>query len=468
MRSPICRAVVRCHARRLFSLAAAAPVPALIVAAVAAVAPFALRGVGRRIGGELAGISNADEVATALVTGPMLAAAAAGAALTLSLPGRAALGAQLAAGPTGDAVAVVARLLVPACILVLTVVPSLAAVCVALAAELPGGPVAGAALLVATLAAVPAGAVVAEAGVALARNHGLPALGVAVTTVAWVALGRELGAAVLGPFALVADALHGPGAWSALPALGAASVVGLTLAPAWVALVASRPSARAKSATTGWRLVRAGPLAIPAAVGAVVTRRGEVRLAGLSAIGFGVAGLITASLAGAPAPGAFLLATTTAVLGSLLCPLVVGGALLAGNWIWQVGPAGRWSLAGVGCGVGLGGSIVPVAATGATAIVVSGAPGSTVAVVAALVIVGAAAALLAGALVPWAGEALGDQMTSFAALVGILIAMSLAAGLVGPRLVAAGLPDALVVALVCAAALGAAVPALVQRLGMED
>jgi hypothetical protein len=81
------------------------------------------------------------------------------------------------------------------------------------------------------------------------------------------------------------------------------------------------------------------------------------------------------------------------------------------------------------------------------------------------VIVGSGAALLAGCIVPWRGEGVGDQLVTFAAFAGIAIAASLLVGLVAPRLVSLGAPDIVVVALVCGASAGVAVHALGRRLG---
>ena len=68
-----------------------------------------------------------------------------------------------------------------------------------------------------------------------------------------------------------------------------------------------------------------------------------------------------------------------------------------------------------------------------------------VGIVAALVVVGSCVALLAGALLPWRGTGAGDQLTTIAAFAAIAIAASLAVGLVAPRLVSLGVPDAVVV-----------------------
>ena len=463
MRSALCKAVARCHARRLGKTAATAPLPTAIVATLVVLAPLALARVGRAVGGELAGAMGTGGVADALVLGPMLAAAVAGAALAVSLPGRSALGQQVAAGPCGGIAAIVAGLLVPALIGALTVLPSLVTTCVALTRELSGGVTAGVALAVATLAAVPAGAVVAEGALAGTRGRRRRSLLVAGGALAWLVTGAAAGTVSLGPFAPVGAALRGSG--SAWLALAVASGAAGALALAWVALAAIRPEKRSRTARLTLRLVRGGRFPVPAAVAVLLTRRDDVQLATTGAFGFGVAGIAIAALAAAPAPTPFLLATTTALLGSILCSLAVWGVLLHGRWLWAGGPGDRRLIGLAACLVGLTGSAFPVAVVGTGAMVASGASWSAVAVVAAVVVVGSAAALLAGALVPWSAGGVGDQLTTFAAFGAIAIATSLLVGLVAPRLVSLGLPDAVVVVLVCSAPMGVALHALGCRLG---
>jgi hypothetical protein len=463
MRSALCDAVVRCHARRLSKLVATAPLPAALVAVLVVVSPLALVRVGRAVGGELAGVVGTGGVADALVLGPVLAGTVAGAALAVSLPGRSALGQQVAAGPCGGIAAIVAGLLVPAFIGALTVLPSLVAVCVALARELPGGWTSGVALAVATIAAVPAGAIAAEGTLAAARGQRRRPLAIAAGALAWAATGAALGVAALGPVAPVGAALRGSG--SAWFALAAACGAAAALALAWAPLAATRPEKRERTARPARRLVRGERFPVPAAVAVLLTRRDDVRLATTAALGFGAAGIAIAAAAAAPAPTPFLLATTTTLLGSTLCSLAVCGVILQGRWLWVGGPGDRRVIALAACLVGLAGSAFPVAVVGTGAMVASGASWSAVGVVAAFVVVGSAAALLAGALVPWSAEGIGDQLTTFAVCAAIAIAMSLIAGLVAPRLVSLGLPPAVVVVLVCSVSMGLALHALGRRLG---
>ena len=86
MRSTLCEAVARCHLRRLRGVAAAAPLPAAIVALVVVTAPVILFRLGGAVGDEVADSIGAAGVSDALVLGPLLAAAVAGAALAVAAP----------------------------------------------------------------------------------------------------------------------------------------------------------------------------------------------------------------------------------------------------------------------------------------------------------------------------------------------------------------------------------------------
>ncbi len=444
-------------------MASEAPLPSAIVGLFALLAPFALVRVGRTVGAELAGATGADGVSEAIVLGPVLAAAVAGAALAVSLPGVSALGRQIGAGPCGRRVAVMAGLIVPGAVGAVTVLPSLLAACVAIARELPGGPVAGVALATAIIAAVPAGAVVAEGGVAVARGQRRRPVVIAGGALAWAAIGTSLGAGPLGPFAPVATALRGSG--SSVLALALAGGVAVALALSWVELAATRVEPRARRPRRVGRFVPAGQLPVPTALAALLARRSDVRLAAAGAVGFGATGIAIAIVEGAPSPSAFLLATTTALLGAVLCPLALGGLLLDGSWLWRAGPRDRRVIVGAAGLAGLVGSALPVALVGCVAAIVSGVSWSALGIVTAFVVVGSAAALLAGCIVPWRGEGVGDQFATFAAFAGIVIATSLLVGLAAPRLVSLGLPDIVVVALVCGASAGVALHALGRRLG---
>jgi hypothetical protein len=461
MHSTLCDAVARCHLRRVRGVAAGAPLPAAIVALVLLTAPVMLLRLGGAVGAELAGgIGNAG-VSDAVVLGPVLAAAVAGSALAVAAPTRAALGAQVGAGPPGPVAAVIALTLVPALAGSIVIVPALVALCIGLARSLPGGAIAGVALAAATLAAVPAGAVVAEGVIAVGRGQHRRALALGIAVPAWIALGVSLGAAPLGPLALVASAVSDTG--SPWLALGAAVGVGIGLATAWLALAASRAEPRSRRRAAG----RAGRRRLPAAIAAsiLLARRSDLRFATMGAATFGLAGAVLAAAGDAPPPAPFLLGATTALLGSVLCPLVVGGVVDQGRWLWRSAPVRSGAIARAFTLASTATAALPVAVVGSAAAVASGAGARIIGVVATLVLSGSCVALLAGALLPWRGAGAGDQLTTIAALAALAIAASFVVALVAPRLVALGMPDPAVVVAMCLAFLAAALGALDRRLG---
>ena len=207
---------------------------------------------------------------------------------------------------------------------------------------------------------------------------------------------------------------------------------------------------------------------MPLAATMLLARRGDLRLATFGATAFGLAGAALAVATHAPSPAPFLLGTTTALLGSLVCPLVVGGVLVDGRWLWRSAPVEGHAIA---CAFALASTVaasLPVAVVGSTAAPASGAPAGILGVVLALVVVGSGVGLLAGALIPWRGAGAGEQMTTVAAFAAIAIAASLVVGLVAPRLVSLGVPDAMIVVAICVVCVGSALVALVRRLGAAD
>ena len=341
--------------------------------------------------------------------------------------------------------------------------PSLIGFALALTGGLGGGPASAAALAVAPVTALAGGAVVAEGGIAAARGAWGRSAIVAMVALAWSGLGRVFGVTPLGPAAPVASALTGDA--SPVLAIGAPAGAAFGLSVAWVLLAAARPERRTRRARRQTRLVRAGFAAIPAAVSALLVRRDDVRLACAGAVVFGAAGVALATIAAAPAPAGFLLGTTTALLGSVVPALVLCGALVDGRWLWRAAPRRGGELVPSAVFLVLVLTALPVAAVGTVALLTSGASWSSVGTVAALVLVGGDIALLAGALVPWQGKGVGDQLTTFGAFAALAMAASLAVGVVAPRLVSAGAPSGLVAVVICAAATVGAVLAVGRCMG---
>lgn len=462
MSSGLCSAVARCQVRRLWAAAGAAPLPVAVGALLVVLAPFGLVRVGRAVGSDLGAAIAAPGVADALLLGPMLAAAVAGAAVAVSLAGRSGLGEQVGAAPVGAVSAVMAGMLVPGTIGAVAILPSLVALCVGVSHELPGGMPAGLALAVAVAAGLPAGAVVAECALALAAGRVRRSLLLVAAAVGWVSGGAVLGSPAAGPFARVTAALQGSGSpWLSL--LVAAVVVGL-LTGAWIVLAAVRPDRRRGRTWSSANVVPRGRAAMPGALIALHGRRAELRLAAAGSLGFGIAGTVVAALAAAPSPTPFLLATTTALLGSVVSSLAVCGLLLHGRWLWMGSPTRGATVGAAACAIGTAGTSFPVVAVGVGAGLATGATWNAVGVVALLVVVGSGVGLAAGALVPWSRAGLGDQLSSFTALAVVAVAMGFLVGLVAPRLVALGLPGPAVAVLVGLGSLAASGAAVSRRL----
>jgi len=461
MRFALSRAVAGCQARRLRTIVAGAPIPSAIVVAVVALAPLALARVGSALGSELADGLDSPAITDALVLGPCLAAAAAGGVLAASVPTRDALGQQIAAGPIGNRSVTCSLILLPATLAALVCVPALVAFALSVASSSPGGQAAGLPLGAAILAAVPVGAVVAEGLKIAAWGHRIRLLGLGLGLGAWVVAGRAVGATPLGFLAPVSLALRGAApAWVALLV---ACLVAVSFGTAWIILASTRPERRSR-ARERRHVAAAWWFPVPAAAFSLLARRADVRHANVAAIAFAVVGLMVAVAGGTPPPGPFLLAGTTTLMGSLVVALVGFGVLANGSWIWLGAPRNRGSLAAMTWLLSLAAAMAPVAAVGALAAVASGVDRSTTGVVVVLTVVGTAVATVAGSLVPWRGEAIGDQFSSVAAFVAVAIATSLAVGLVAPRLTALGLNDPEVAILLCCLSSFAAVGTLARRL----
>ena len=292
------------------------------------------------LGAEVAESIATPGVSEGLVLGPLLAAAVAGATLAVAAPARSTLGNQIAAGPAGAVVAVIALVLVPVIAGSVIVVPSLVAVCVGLAGALSVGMAPGSrsrrrhSLPFRPAPSSPkarsepvGGSTAARWLFWLGRWAGLP----------WGSLSELPRSGRLRScrqrFAVQAP----PGSLSPcrVPSGRARCRLGRTCrhpGRAAVAKASGRPpgSTPPAAADCGSRAARA---------------EGDLRLATLGATVFGLAGAALAAATDAPPPAPFLLGTTTALLGSLLCPLVVGGALDDGRWLWRSAPVRNGAIA---------------------------------------------------------------------------------------------------------------------------
>ncbi len=458
----LCSAVLRCQSRRVHALARRAPLLSAAAAFAVVAAPWPLARAGTELGGTVEPALGAHGVAQALVAGFALAGAATGAALAVSCPGRQGLGPQLAGSPVGSRTALVALALVPAVVSLLPVLPSMLAFLLPFAAHTPGGAPAGTTLLLAALAGGAAAAVAAEAAVHVSRGRAAAAIPAAFVLSAWVVAGVALSTPGLGPLGLVASAVDGK-----CPVGIAAAVTALTaagLAAAWMAMAGRRPERRGRLRGSTVRLVRgSGPVAVVAAVSALVMRRRDLRLAGLAALAFGLGGVAVGAASNAPPPAPLLLGATTAVLGTALVPLALPGAFVTGRWAWACAPR-RLLPAASGSAVSVTALLAALVPGAVLAWVVSAVTPAAVARLAVLAAIPAAAALVAGVVVPWRGDGIGDQLASFGAFAACAAAVSGGTGVAGPRLVAAGVPPGLAAAGLAGAVVTAAACALGCRI----
>ena len=363
----ICNAQLRCAWRRVEAAFAAAPLVVGTAVLLAAALPAIAFWGGTRAAPALRA---ADPSVLALGAG--LAAALAGALLTLLASGRRALGRQLEAAPVSRATAFVGlRLLPPASALALLGLP------------------------VALFAASAAGRALP---LVLARLLGAAAVGGAGAEVA-LAFGRR--------------SLRGfpVGAALALLALERKSVLVVPFALAlWLGAAAWRPDERPVRATV--RVVGRGLLGTAALR---YVRRRELRRQAAAACVLAVAGAAALRVIGAPNQIAVLSAGSTALLGAAVVPLAAPGIDRCTGWLWNSAPRRGVQLAALhgSVALALGLAVAGLGVGGSLAV----APVSPV--IALPLVVGAAvmlgAALLAGSLVPWRSDRLADQLGAYAA-----------------------------------------------------
>ena len=459
---PLCRAIARCHGRRLGDAVRATPFLGALLMMIPLV-PLLLARAGRALGETLAPVLAEDAAARGVVMALFFCGASAGMALALSVPGRVGLGAQIAAAPASNAAVAVATVMVPAGALTVVVLPSLLATTLPLASRAPGGTAAGVGLALVPFAGAVLGAAIVEPFVHAMRDRLRTAVTLIVLAAGWTAVVDAL-RDPLGPLAPAARALAGRQSPELAAALVAAVVAVSTFA--WLAAFATRPlNGRSDRRSRTCRLVF-GPalIAVPLAAISLVQRRGDVRLACVAGIVLGAVGVVLARVTGAVAPAPLLLGGSTVAIATAFAPLVSPGAAAVGRSLWIAAPLPRsavplaWALAGLLVALA---SAAPVVAL---ALVISGGHSFEVARIGFIALLTCAAALMAGAFVPIRGRAAGDQLPSFAAFAAGMVAVSAFAGIAGGQLAGAGVPDAVAAALVGALAAAAAVAATAVRL----
>ena len=288
-----------------------------------------------------------------------------------------------------------------------------------------------------------------------------PGCGIAVP--AWIALGVSLGAAPLGPLALVATALE-PHRLT-LARLRGVGWRGVGLATAWVALAASRAEPRSRRRAAGHASRGACRRRSPRARAARAET--DLRLATRALPPSGSPAPCWPPITDARSPAPFLLGTTTALLGSVLCPLVVGGVL--GD-----GPLALAKRAGAEQRdrAGRSRSRAPARRRSRSRSWACGAESPRAAARESPASSPRSSSSARGsrcsrcALLPWRGSGAGDQLTTIAAFAAIAIAASLRRRRWSPRgSWRSACPTPVIVVAIGVALLTAAIAALDHRLG---
>jgi hypothetical protein len=437
------RVVLVCALRRLRRAAASVPLLAAALVLLALVAPYLLVRGGGRAGAAAAAFVHDPRSARALLVPLLFAAAGAGATLTLLTPGERELDPQLRAAPIARWRLVVATTVVPLGLVSLAVATLVVAAAVPFAAHLPGGRLAALAALAACAAACAVGAALAEAALAASRRALHAALGLAAPAIA----------AAVDPLEAVAHAALVP---SAAPGAAIrAGLVWLVASAVWLVLVVNRPPPRHGSGRRPLLRVPARPVVAWHATALVrYARRSELRQAALAGVLFGCLG---AALIGAGSTGgsALVLGSLTALLGGCAFPLAQHGLDLCARWLWlsSRGSAGGAPAAGAAAAALL--AAATVAAVAVPVAVATTANGEAVGGVAVAAAAGIAVALVAGAVLPWRGDRLSDQLSSFGVFAGLSLCLSFAVGAVAESALAV-LPDALFAAGILVATFGTA------------
>ena len=261
---------------------------------------------------------------------------------------------------------------------------------------------------VATLAAVPAGAVVAEGG---ARRGARPASARAAPSwpARWVVCGRRRlgrgGARAAGARRRMRFAAQAPGSARDRGSRACRRCSAL----AGCARGSRRRERRRGARTRVGRLVRGDGrprMSAPVAAAVLLARRGDVRLATVGAVVFGLAGVGARASRRRAAAGTVPARHDDGV--ARLGPLPARRRAASSPTAAGSGSAApRGTVASVARALASSATVAPRCrwrSSRASPLVASGAQPGTLGVVAALVVVGSRRALLAGALVPWRGR----------------------------------------------------------------
>jgi hypothetical protein len=432
------------------------PAPLALAAAVAAAPPLLWR-VGSATG-EAAGPALGNEAAArALVFGTSLAAAVGGVVVALAAPRLSALGPQLAAVPVGQRAASLALVAIPAVIVGGAATPGMLALLVPIGAAGPAGVPGGLVLAASGLAGAVVGAAAAETARAARARSPLALAAAAVVAVPWLVTRSWPGLGRGGLADLPALAVAGRETTPAALAVTIGTAVLGAIAWLVAAGVPPRHACRRRARERSGLLLprRAGACAFEAAR-RVLWRRGEMRAAA-AGLALGLAGAVAGLLLDAPPALVLAQAAAAPILAGALAPVAAAGLARRGGHVWSIAPAGTWRPAVAWSAAALLLHALLVAVVVGACVPLAGARAGDAAGALQGATLAGTAGLLAGAVVPWQGDRLGDQLVSLAAFgCAAVLAGGLVAAAASP-LGAAGLPPvAAAVATTAALAAGGA------------
>lgn len=449
----------RAMRRRIGRAAAGSPVVAVGVFLLLLTSPLATILAGRSSGRALGASLSQLDVAESLTVTAAFVSVLVGCILAVIAPGERALGEQLAAAPLSRMQRFLGMTAIPVAFVLAVLVVFAAMFALPFAAAGPGGAGAGIAVLALSGAGLAAGAILVQ-GVIAARRGALPGLAALTAVgVGWPLCGLLAGGpAALGLFGWLPAVLAGGQSPVASVVLGLGLSAGF--AAAWVMLCLHTPL------EVPVRRERTRQLRLPASfTGAVlvlglvrVARRRELRQQAMLVAASTIGGaLLLRSVVPASLEFVFVFCATTAIIGAAVSPLAVVGLDARGQWFWGTVPISRRRRAVSSHASALfAGLAILVVACAPVAVLAGPAPQALidVAVLASVVF---AAALIAGALLPWKEGSGSEQMVSYAIFMVAAGICWMGLGWLGRQAVGQGLPEA---------AVGAALPAFAVCAGI--
>ena len=447
----LCRTTCACAWRPLRSALRANPLIAALCVVAAICAPLLALAGGRAVSPAIDAASADAALARAFAFAIVAGAGSVGVVFASLAPSGDLLGAALSSAPVRRRTIFLGVTLLPTTVLAAPLLVLLAAFVVPATSGVGAWSAPG--VVAGICGGFACGAACAEAALLAIRRPGIGALVASALVAAWGATGAAGGSLILGPAAVISDALSTPTALDAA-VLATTFVLAVVL---WAVASVLRPEGRSSSGVVRVpvRMPRGAMRGTATATLVRLGRDAQVRrhvVTGCS-LAFGGALALRVTV-GDAAP--FLAAFVAVVLASAI-PLVAAGLRRELAWLVRAAPVSRArsALADAGASV-LGGYTVAIVVLAAVAPLAALGAGELLLLEATLALVlGAAAAT--GAVLPWRSDRVLDQLGSYAVLTAVTVALSVVLGRAVDAAPTFGLADTQLAALVAHAVLVAGV-----------